>query len=47
VDLETQLSPLDALAGIDAPGFRVTKVRGTFKDGLLKYQITGTQYATP
>jgi len=47
VDLETQLNPLDALAGIDAPGFRVTKVRGTFKDGLLKYQITGTQYATP
>ena len=47
VELETQLSPMTALAAIDAPGFRVTKLRGTLKDGALKYQITGTQYAKP
>jgi len=47
VELDTQLSPMTALSAIDAPGFRVTKLRGSYKEGLLKYQLTGTQYATP
>jgi hypothetical protein len=47
VELDTQLSPMTVLAAIDAPGFRVTKLRGSYKEGLLKYQLTGTQYATP
>lgn len=44
---ESQLSPHSTVEALDAPGFRITKVEGKLKGGLINYQLKGIQYAKP
>ncbi len=44
---ESKLSPHSTVEALDAPGFRITRVEGKFKSGLINYQLKGIQYAKP
>ncbi len=43
----TTIGLRSAAAVLDAPGFRLTKAVGTYKAGVVKYQLNGVQYAKP
>lgn len=44
---ESKLSPHSTVEALDAPGFRITRVEGKLKGGLINYQLKGIQYAKP
>ena len=44
---ESKLSPHSTVEALDAPGFRITRVEGKLKSGLINYQLKGIQYAKP
>lgn len=43
----TTLGLTSAVGILDAPGFRLNKIVGTYKGGVIKYQLNGVQYAKP
>jgi hypothetical protein len=47
ITAESKLSSQSTVEALDAPGFRITKVEGALKKGLINYQLKGTQYAKP
>lgn len=47
ITAESKLSPLSTVEALDAPGFRITRVEGKLKGGLINYQLKGIQYAKP
>lgn len=47
ITADSKLSPQSTVEALDAPGFRITKVEGTLKSGLINYQVKGIQYAKP
>lgn len=44
---DSKLSPHSTVEALDAPGFRITRVEGKLKSGLINYQLKGIQYAKP
>lgn len=47
ISAESKLSPQSTVEALDAPGFRITRVEGKLKNGLINYQLKGIQYAKP
>lgn len=47
ITADSKLSYLTTVEALDAPGFRITKVDGKLKAGLINYQLKGIQYAKP
>ena len=47
ITAESKLSPQSTVEALDAPGFRITRVEGKLKSGLINYQLKGIQYAKP
>lgn len=44
VTATTELGPESAASSLASPGYRITKITGSFKSGVVKYEIEGIQY---